>query len=1073
MLSLRDGSWKLQYSSDEDDLVGDFYVPALRSAKSYDRATGYFDAGALRVAAQGVEGLVHNDGHMRLVVGCTLGLEEVEAIRRGLDLREAIARRLANVPLEPPDAEARDALELLAWMIARERLDVRVVVPCDAAGTPIAAGGIFHDKAGVITDLAGDRLAFNGSVNETAAGWTRNWESYDVFLSWRESPRVEIEVRKFERLWNGRMKRLLTVEIPDAVRDDLLRFLPENDRPARLAPKPEGAAPVTPPQVEPPPELPAEPTPTARNDELAERVWAFITAAPKREPDGMWVGPATAAVEPWPHQVRAYIRMWSEWPPKLLIADEVGLGKTIQAGLLLRQAWLSGRAKRVLVMAPKGILGQWQAELREKFNLHWPIYDGRELVWPASPAWRGRERRQVSRKEWLSEPAVLVSSHLVRRQHRAADLLGAEPWDLVVLDEAHHARRRGAGGSDERGPNALLGLMQRLAPRTAGLLLLTATPMQVHPLEVWDLLSLLGLPPEWTAQEFLDYYEDVSGDHGSPEILERAARLFRALERRFGPVEAGALVWSGARSAFAATRLLRALRDESSIPRRQLDDSDRRVAMRFLRGQTPVRRLVSRHTRELLRRYYRAGKISTPIADRHVEDRFITMSAAERAAYEAVEDYISSAYDRSAADERNAVGFVMTIYRRRLASSFEALRCTLQARLEAMRGAGGSEVNTEDVEDDDLEEGPDEEQAGEMAAAALRAEEGVEIERLLQLIGRLPPDTKLTHLVRELERLRTAGHRQVMIFTQYADTMDFLREALAQQGAAERWRVMSYAGSGGAVRDQSGQWNIISRDEAKRRFRKGEADLLVCTDAAAEGLNFQFCGALVNYDMPWNPMRVEQRIGRIDRLGQRFPVIEIVNLHYQDTVETDVYRALRERIGLFTSVVGKLQPILAQLPGTIRGAVLTGAARSKDARDALTRQLDAAIVEAQRTSFDIDEETQDELEELVPPRSPVTLPELGLVLASPALLPAGTHATPLDGPGEMRYEGLGSPRPVRVTTRPEYYSEHPDSVELWSPGSPIFKGIETDLAAPEVGTLESLLSIERQKSPLPVHQAPK
>ena len=88
------------------------------------------------------------------------------------------------------------------------------------------------------------------------------------------------------------------------------------------------------------------------------------------------------------------------------------------------------------------------------------------------------------------------------------------------------------------------------------------------------------------------------------------------------------------------------------------------------------------------------------------------------------------------------------------------------------------------------------------------------------------------------------------------------------------------------------------RDDVKRRFREGKADVLLCTDAAAEGLNFQFCGALVNYDMPWNPMRVEQRIGRIDRLGQRYPIIRIVNLHYADTVEADVYQALRERIGL-------------------------------------------------------------------------------------------------------------------------------------------------------------------------------
>ena len=96
------------------------------------------------------------------------------------------------------------------------------------------------------------------------------------------------------------------------------------------------------------------------------------------------------------------------------------------------------------------------------------------------------------------------------------------------------------------------------------------------------------------------------------------------------------------------------------------------------------------------------------------------------------------------------------------------------------------------------------------------------------------------------------------------------------------------------MRNTDGTWTLITRDEVKRRFKEGRSEVLVCTDAAAEGLNFQFCGALVNYDMPWNPMRVEQRIGRIDRLGQRFSDIRIINLHYEDTVEADVYRALRK-----------------------------------------------------------------------------------------------------------------------------------------------------------------------------------
>lgn len=125
--------------------------------------------------------------------------------------------------------------------------------------------------------------------------------------------------------------------------------------------------------------------------------------------------------------------------------------------------------------------------------------------------------------------------------------------------------------------------------------------------------------------------------------------------------------------------------------------------------------------------------------------------------------------------------------------------------------------------------------------------------------------------------------------------MDFLRDRLTRDGR----RVLCFSGRAGERWSTDGRWVPMSREATKRSFREGEADLLLCTDAAAKGLNFQFCGALVNYDMPWNPMRVEQRIGRIDRLGQRFETVRVVNLHYANTVETDVYLALRRRISLF------------------------------------------------------------------------------------------------------------------------------------------------------------------------------
>jgi ERCC4-related helicase len=1042
---LSDFQWKLRYTPEDGDLVAGLYVPLLSAATRYDRLTGYFSATALALAARGIEGLALNNGTMRMVVGCTLGPEEVAAIEKGEALRTTVGRRLSAMPLDPTDDKARQGLELLAWLVEQGRLEVKVAVPCDAQRRPLAGNAIFHEKAGIVEDKTGQKVAFNGSLNETAAGWTVNFESVNLFTSWADAARVEAEEEHFAKLWADKAKRAVVVDVPQAARADLLRFLPDpGELPALLK-----AAPATPKPPKTAPEPPSEPAPAPLPPvDLRRKVWAAIAAAPNQPSGGERVAEATSTVTPWPHQVRAFERMYRNWPPKLLIADEVGLGKSLQAGLVMRQSMLAGRAKRILLMTPKAVIRQWQIELREKLNLNWPIYDGQRLCWFPSPAMVGQHERPVARTDWHREPFLLVSSHLLRRADRQREVLGADPWDLVVLDEAHHARRRGAGSAQESGPNALLRLMRGLKARTQGLVLLTATPMQVHPVEVWDLLDLLGLPAEWSEAAFLNFFEEASKENPSHDALDRMAALFRAAERAYGAVDESALESLGMASRLRARKVLNALRDPASVPRRQLEADQRRAALALMRRNTPVARLVSRHTRDLLRRYHKAGKLSTRIANRDVRDEFIDLSDDERVIYEAVENYISSTYNAAAAhglsgQERSAVGFVMTIYRRRLASSFHALRCTLEAHMASIadptKGAALLAELEEDVDEDETD-APEEDEAEKLAKQALALEERSEIERLLRMIRRLPADTKVQKVREEIAKLRAEGFPQVMVFTQFTDTMDLLRGELSRDGSA---KIMCFSGRGGEVQSQDGSWRVISRDEVKRRFREGAADVLLCTDAAAEGLNFQFCGALINYDSPWNPMRVEQRIGRIDRLGQRFEEIRIVNLHYANTVEADVYMALRRRIGLFQRVVGGLQPILARMPRLLGERVLAGDGRA--AVEDVERAVDVAQAEG---GFDLDAATDAELAEPIRVPAALTMDDLDRVMRNPSLMPPGVEVRQLDG----RSYGLRLPgrTELRITTDPGFYDDHADALELWSPGSPVFPNA-AELAGGEAG----------------------
>lgn len=1072
MSLLTDFRWRTKYDPDDGPLVAQFYEQALRSAHRYDRTTGYFSALVLSLVARGVEGLVLNAGQMRLMVGCTLDEPEVDAIERGESLRDTIAAKVLQKPLVAGTADQREALELLAWMVAKGYLDVKVAVPCDAQRNPIGGTALFHEKAGVLEDKAGNRLAFAGSVNETAQGWQFNWESFHVFCGWEGGDKhIDAEEATFARLWSDKAKRAIVRDVPQAVREDLLRFLPPDERePERLlrARRHQEAQPARPPSA---PTAPAEPAGRSI-DERRHAIWQFIWSAPTL-PEGIRIAEATSAVTPWPHQARAFQRMVDRWPPRLLIADEVGLGKTIEAGLLLRYAWLAGRAGRILVLTPKAVMSQWQLELREKFNLSWPTYDGKTLRWYPSPAMKGCHERDVDRTEWHKEPFVIVSSQLMRRRERQPEILEqAEPWDLVVIDEAHHARRKSPGQANEGPPNLLLRLAQGLAARTKGMLLLTATPMQVHPVEVWDLLSLLGMPPEWTREAFLQFFRIAQDPNPDADQFETLARLFRANESRFGAVDpATAIRRAPQGSRLKAKRILAALRDSATVPRRQLTADERRSALALIRAHTPVASLVSRHTRDLLREYHRRGMLKAPIATREVADEFLPMSEAEAAVYAAVENYISTTYNNAAPDKRSAVGFVMTTYRKRLSSSFFALRQTLEERLRMLEGSSPPSLqfllrNEEDSEDDETPAGDEADEAyvDAQKRESLAVEEKDDIRSLLSQVARLPSDTKARHLVEILSHIRSGSlpasdgtllpsYSQAIVFTQYTDTLDYLRDFLKVSGYA----LMCYSGRGGEWLQPDGSWRSISREETKRRFAAGEAQVLLCTDAAAEGLNFQYCGALVNFDVPWNPMRVEQRIGRVDRLGQAYPRIAVVNLLYEGTVETDVYRALRERIQLFTSVVGRLQPILSALPNRLAEAALAPTADRERVRGNLVAALKSEV-DASAGALDIDELIERALEIRPQPEPAYDLDDLTRLLDRPELLPPQVERA-RQSSKEVFWTVPGKAQ-VSVTTDAAFYERHPESVEFWTPGSPVFPEAEGGICVEAVaatGTLRELL----------------
>jgi hypothetical protein len=916
-MSFRDLDLASIYSAAEDRLHR-FYVPLLQGAVAYDRVTGYFRSSSLSAAAAGLSHFIARGGTMRLIAGAEFSDEDLTAITEGTALADVLARRLLADPLEGADIVSEHRLETLAWLVREGRLQIKIGVPLDPLGRPLRreqTDRYFHSKYGVFTDAEANRVAFSGSMNESGSGLSANHETFNVFPSWL--PEVWAWsglpiVDRFEAHWRDRPEAGWKVlPLPEAVAERLVARVRDRTTPPRAID-------------------PAEVTPS-RDADRETALLAFVALAP-RLGGGTGVGFATAGVEPWPHQLAIAKRAVSTYPRSYLLADEVGLGKTIEAGLILRELQASGRAATALILVPASVLGQWQEELEEKFSLRIPRYDGTRFLMRDD-----EEIESPPGNPWSAFPVLLASSHLARRRSRRTEILSARPWDVVLVDEAHHARRSGTKANAT--PNTLLALLRamRAQRQWRALYLASATPMQMHAHEAWDLLELLGLTGRWaeSADQFVRYYTELR--ESFPERDWRFLQLMSSDQFLDPIVQPDPILEAKVRQelGLAGSNLIRMFPQNGLTTEvaRELPGETRDWMDEWLRANTPMRDRVFRTTRTVLRRYKDEGLLrpGSVIPHRQVRDRFVPLTTPERQLYDRIETYISQYYDayQKGPQHLKPLGFIMTVYRRRLTSSFLAIERSLQRRREVLLGnAFASGL----LDPDDLAalENSALFDAFELPEKKQKlVEEAQELGEFLEELGRRPPDeSKMAYLHQELDDAFREGHNTAIVFTQYTDTMDYVRAQLLPWYGA---KVVCYSGRGGQRwSDAARAWLPLTKTEVKNLFREGkEVKILLGTDSLSEGLNLQTCGKLINYDMPWNFMRVEQRIGRVDRINGQ-PNVEISNYFCQGTVEEQLYRGISEDFDWFTDIVGPAQSVLGSVESILEDLAMQAPGQGRD-----------------------------------------------------------------------------------------------------------------------------------------------
>lgn len=843
-----------------------FLTDRLKNAKSYDRIAGYFDSSLLEFAGEAFESVT---GTIRIICNSDLNPQDV-LIAQNADH----AQKISFFKHDPAalSKKAKERLIRLYRLLTGEGppyLAVRVL--------PNEAFGLIHGKAGVITLADDSRTSFLGSANETYSGWNLNYE-----LVWEDTSEEACEwvQQEFDRLWKHRM----AVPLSDAVVKEVERLI---DR-----------------------------------KELSIATWRQ-----KPDPPGVLVETPVYRKEfgLWPHQRYFIDQFWKShqvFGARFVLADQVGLGKTVQLGMAAQLMALTSDLP-ILVLLPKTLMLQWQTELWDLLEIPTARWTGKSWVDELEI-----EHASTGKNPFLKCPRRigLVSQGLVIRGGDQINKLLELEWEGVIVDEGHRARRRKLPKIEERGPalknptaeaNKLYAFLFQIAKRTRSLLLSTATPVQMHPIEAWDLLRLLSEGNDHILGSNTSHWrrpeEALPYLLGEQVLPDDSQTLWDWLRNPFPPS------WEDHNFYYFRNRL--DIDDDQAViigEHRIFDNLPADVQTRMQQSSDslftehhPFLRFIIRRTRSYLENSI-DSKTHEPYLKKIeidlVDNLPIVLESYLRQGYTAAEDFCQLIAQRV-----RGAGFFKTLLLRRIGSSIKAGVRTVEKML-------GTWIVDDDYDEDEEEEDTNHDEQPDYDAYSQAPGELKEL---------TPEETKLLEecrsaLSKGLEQKEGADPKRDVIirylkeknwkddgcilFSQYYDTAHWIGEEIFRAFPEEE--IGLYAGSGKSGIWESGEFLKKDREEIKSKVRSGEVKILVGTDAASEGLNLQALGNLINIDLPWNPTRLEQRKGRIQRIGQSRDTIRVLNLRYKDSVEDKVHQALSDRLEQIHQLFGQIPDVL-------------------------------------------------------------------------------------------------------------------------------------------------------------------
>ncbi|MDR3540483.1 MAG: phospholipase D-like domain-containing protein [Desulfosporosinus sp.] len=833
-----------RFSSRTERLDTEFLVETLKGATKYFRIAGYFRSSIFELVGEQIAQIPE----VKIICNSELDLADFQvATGRNTALKE----RWNEVDVEAESLLKQSRYQILDQLLQSGNVEIRVV-PRERL--------FLHGKAGSIHYSDGRRMSFVGSVNESKSAFAHNYE-----LVWQDDDEESADwvEREFWALWND------GVPLPETILAEITRVA--NRREVTV-------------EVLKPDEIPA----------------AAMVEAP--------IYRGGEQLQPWQ---RSFVTMFLEHretygKARLLLADEVGGGKTLSmATSALVSALLDDGP--VLILTPSTLMIQWQIEMIDKLGIPAAVWSSQKKVWFGVEGQILSPRGDSSFIKKCPYRIAIISTGLIMHQRERSDfvkeagMLLKNRYGTVILDEAHKARAKSGLGDKSSEPNNLLAFMQQIGRRTKHLILGTATPIQTDVQELWDLLGILNSGAEFVLGDSLspwrDHEQAISLVTGKTQVTSEQ-EAWRWLSNPLPPAKEQFIVQQ--------IRDHLAIESQSFFCAHRFEDLDYMIQNmwlsecldpRFFKENNPVLRHTVLRKRKQLEDdglLEKVGVNTHPLTRNLVQyqSRFVGLGIPTntpfQVAYEKAEEFCKLLNSRT-----KAGGFMKSLMLQRICSSFASGLKTAQNMLK-------HSISNED--EDHIEEV--EHILSEMTPAEVACLK--EIETQLSRVEAV--DSKLNTVKWFLTEFRTEGKTWLehgcIIFSQYYDTVDWIAKELAKSFEGEVVAVYAGLGKSGLFRGE--QFNNVEREVIKAAVRTREIRLLVATDAACEGLNLQTLGTLINIDLPWNPSRLEQRLGRIKRFGQARKSVDMLNLVYSETQDEHIYNVLSERLRDTYDIFGSL-----------------------------------------------------------------------------------------------------------------------------------------------------------------------